>query len=51
MGRILYPIREVDACQHTRAVGVPKYAVASRLDKDYELSTKSFRSTDLRRIC
>ena len=35
---------------HVR-VGVPKHAVASRLDDGYELSTRVFRSTDLRRIC
>ena len=43
--------RALTRVRDTRGVRVPKHAVGSRLDDDYELSTRCFRSTDLRRIC
>ena len=48
---ILLRVGGVDACGHTRGTRVPKHAAVSRLNTDYELSTRFFRATDLRRIC
>src|SRR5882672_10480136 len=40
-----------DADMGTRRTCVPEHAPGSRLNAGYELSTRCFRSTDLRRIC
>jgi len=48
---ILLGMAGVDGCWRRRGARVPKHAAASRLNTAYEVSTRWFRSTDLRRIC
>lgn len=50
-GRVFGRIEGSHACRHTRAVRVPQHTVVSRLGNGYELSMRSFLSTDLCRIC
>lgn len=51
MGRVLLGMRRVPTSMGTRVTRMPEHAVSSRLNANYEVSTRGFRSTDLRRIC
>lgn len=50
-GRVFGGILGCLAWWHTRGARVPEHAARSRLGTGYEVSTKSFRSVDLQRIC